>query len=108
MRRKGDELTLITFGQHTYSADARYALQFEDPNDWKLLIQHADERDEGSYECQVSSHPPLVLLVYLTVIGKKLCNLMNNQNCEPHYYLWEGGLNLFSILLAPCFVARKF
>lgn len=70
MRRKGDELALITFGRHTYSGDSRYSLEFEEPNDWKLLIQYANERDEGPYECQVSSHPPLVLLVYLTVIGK--------------------------------------
>lgn len=70
MRRKGEDLTLITFGQHTYSGDSRYSLEFEEPNDWKLLIQYANERDEGPYECQVSSHPPLVLLVYLTIIGK--------------------------------------
>lgn len=70
MRRKGDDLTLITFGQHTYSGDSRYSLEFEEPNDWKLLIQFANERDEGPYECQVSSHPPLVLLVYLTIIGE--------------------------------------
>ncbi|KNC23566.1 hypothetical protein FF38_02832 [Lucilia cuprina] len=60
MRRKGDELALITFGRHTYSGDSRYSLEFEEPNDWKLLIQYANERDEGPYECQVSSHPPLV------------------------------------------------
>lgn len=69
MRRRGEDLTLITFGQHTYSGDSRYSLEFEEPNDWKLLIQFANERDEGPYECQVSSHPPLVLLVYLTIIG---------------------------------------
>lgn len=70
MRRKGDEMALITIGRDTYSGDSRYSLEFEEPNDWKLLIQYANERDEGPYECQVSSHPPLVLLVYLTVIGK--------------------------------------
>lgn len=70
MRRKGDELQLITFGRHTYSSDSRYSLEYVAPNDWQLLIQFANERDEGHYECQISAHPPLVLLVYLTVVGK--------------------------------------
>lgn len=70
VRRKGDELNLITFGRHTYSSDSRYSLEYIVPNDWQLLIQYANERDEGHYECQISSHPPLVLLVYLTVVGK--------------------------------------
>lgn len=70
VRRKGDDLNLITFGLQTYSSDSRYSLQYTAPNDWQLLIQYANERDEGHYECQVSSHPPLALLVYLTVVGK--------------------------------------
>ena len=70
VRRKGDELNLITFGRTTYSSDSRYSLEYQEPNDWQLLIQYANERDEGHYECQVSAHPPMVLLVYLTVVGK--------------------------------------
>lgn len=69
VRRKGDELNLITFGRHTYSSDSRYSLEYVAPNDWQLLIQYANERDEGVYECQIATHPPLILLVYLTVVG---------------------------------------
>lgn len=70
VRRKGDDIHLITVGRHTYSSDSRYSLQYQAPNDWQLLIQYANERDEGLYECQISSHPPLVFLVYLIVVGK--------------------------------------
>lgn len=70
VRRRGEELNLITFGHHTYIGDSRYALEYQAPNDWQLVIQYANARDAGNYECQVSMHPPLVLLVYLTVIGK--------------------------------------
>lgn len=70
VRRKDDGLNLITFGLHTYSSDSRYSLEYQAPNDWQLLIQYANERDEGHYECQISSHPPLVLVVYLTVVGE--------------------------------------
>lgn len=51
VRRKGDELNLITFGRHTYSSDSRYSLEYIAPNNWQLLIQYANERDEGHYEC---------------------------------------------------------
>lgn len=70
MRRKGSDIHLITVGLQTYSSDSRYSIEFKEPNDWQLLIQYANERDEGIYECQISSHPPLVYVVYLTVIGK--------------------------------------
>ncbi|XP_050684097.1 uncharacterized protein LOC126978997 [Leptidea sinapis] len=68
VRRRGDDLHLLSFGRHTYSADSRYSLAFEQPNDWRLLIQYVSERDEGYYECQISTHPPLVRRVHLAVI----------------------------------------
>ena len=61
---------LITFGTSIYSSDSRYSLEYKEPNDWQLHIKYANERDEGHYECQISSHPPLVFIVYLTVVGK--------------------------------------
>lgn len=70
VRRKGDDLHLITFGKSIYSSDSRYSLEHKEPNDWQLQIQYANERDEGHYECQISSHPPLVFIVYLTVVGE--------------------------------------
>ncbi|XP_034118580.1 fibroblast growth factor receptor 3 isoform X1 [Drosophila sulfurigaster albostrigata] len=91
MRRKGDDLALITFGQHTYSGDSRYSLEFEEPNDWKLLIQFANERDEGPYECQVSSHPPLVLLVYLTIIVPHVEILDERGSATPEKYYKAGS-----------------
>ena len=70
VRRRGEDIHLLSFGRHTYSADSRYSLAFEHPNDWRLLIQYVSERDEGFYECQISTHPPLVRRVHLTVVGK--------------------------------------
>ena len=61
---------LITFGQHTYSSDSRFTLEYEEPNDWQLLIQYVNERDEGTYSCEVNSHPPLVSIAYLSVVGR--------------------------------------
>ncbi|CAG9122414.1 unnamed protein product [Plutella xylostella] len=71
VRRRGEDLHLLSFGRHTYSADSRYSLAFEHPNDWRLLIQYVSERDEGYYECQISTHPPLVRRVLLSVVVKR-------------------------------------
>jgi hypothetical protein len=77
VRRHGDELRLITFGLHTYISDSRFSLMFQTPNDWRLQIRYATARDQGHYECQVSSHPPRVLHILLTVVG------------EYHYFLFQ-------------------
>ncbi|CAD1472838.1 unnamed protein product, partial [Heterotrigona itama] len=67
VRRRGDELHLLTIGLDTYASDSRFSLALEKPNDWRLLLRSATERDGGVYECQVSAHPPLIRTVYLTV-----------------------------------------
>lgn len=72
LRRKGDELHLLTFGLHTYSSDSRYTLLYKHPDDWTLEIKYANKRDEGLYECQVSTHPPKVLYVQLNVVVPKV------------------------------------
>ncbi|KOC60276.1 hypothetical protein WH47_08605 [Habropoda laboriosa] len=67
VRRRGDELHLLTIGRDTYASDSRFSLAFEKPNDWRLFLSSAIERDGGLYECQVSAHPPLIRTVHLTV-----------------------------------------
>ncbi|XP_020285524.1 peroxidasin [Pseudomyrmex gracilis] len=71
-RRGGDELHLLTIGLDTYASDSRFSLAFEKPNDWRLLLRSATERDAGLYECQVSAHPPLIRTVHLAVSVPKV------------------------------------
>ncbi|KAG7204811.1 hypothetical protein KM043_005215 [Ampulex compressa] len=68
-RRRGEELHLLTIGFEMYVSDSRFSPAFEKPNDWRLLLRSATERDAGLYECQVSAHPPLIRTVHLTVLG---------------------------------------
>lgn len=65
-----DKLQLLTVGNHTYSADQRYSVDFESPNNWRLKIVSAVSNDDGMYECQISTYPPRLFRVYLTVNGK--------------------------------------
>lgn len=48
------ELQLLTVGTNTFIDDSRYSIDFEFPNNFKLLIQNVSkESDEGVYLCQV-------------------------------------------------------
>jgi len=38
--------------------------------DWSLTLLNAQESDEGLYECQVSTEPPLIRRMRLIVEGK--------------------------------------
>ncbi|KAI5701553.1 hypothetical protein M8J75_010778 [Diaphorina citri] len=70
MKRHGEKLDLLTWGPQVYSKDERYEIAYVKPNNWQLKIKYVNERDQGHYECQISSHPPLVRHVYLMVVGE--------------------------------------
>ena len=91
VRRKEEQLHLITFGASTYISDSRYSLEFKEPNDWQLHIQYANERDEGQFECQINTSPPLVVIVYLEVIGKDWTLLKLFMPCLRRCRQWKGG-----------------
>lgn len=70
-RKKGDTaLQLLTVGRQTYSGDPRYHIEFQYPNNWRLKISRAHKDDEGVYECQISTHPPKVIVYFLFVNGE--------------------------------------
>ncbi|XP_067209537.1 zwei Ig domain protein zig-8 isoform X1 [Linepithema humile] len=72
VRRRNEELHLLTIGLDTYASDSRFSLAFKKPNDWRLLLRSATERDAGLYECQVNVHPPLIRTVHLAVSVPKV------------------------------------
>jgi hypothetical protein len=97
VRRKDDQLHLITFGSSIYISDSRYSLEFKEPNDWQLHIQYVNERDEGQFECQINTSPPLILTVHLEVIGEystvfktshRGCYGENWSSPPPHLFIF--------------------
>ena len=54
----------------TYSNDGRYSVNYEQPNNWKLQIKSAQIKDQGTYECQISTHPPQTIYAHLKILGK--------------------------------------
>ncbi|KAK8380375.1 hypothetical protein O3P69_016755 [Scylla paramamosain] len=61
---------LLTVGSQAYSSDDRFQVRYiKNENDWQLHIRYVQVRDDGVYECQVSSHPPVSLFATLRVSG---------------------------------------
>ncbi|KAK3926095.1 Opioid-binding protein/cell adhesion molecule [Frankliniella fusca] len=65
-----DSLRLLTVGQMTWSGDARHAVEFLYPNNWRLIVKNVTKADEGTYECQISTHPPKLIRTHLLVNGE--------------------------------------
>ncbi|KAK3857244.1 hypothetical protein Pcinc_036490 [Petrolisthes cinctipes] len=66
--RHGDA-DILTVGPYTFVRDERLTVHHApDTHTWTLVIRFVQERDAGTYECQVSTEPKMALLVYLNVI----------------------------------------
>ncbi|XP_076045685.1 lachesin-like [Oratosquilla oratoria] len=90
-RRKGEEIHLLTWGFQTYYNDDRFSLMYEHPHDWRLNIAYVQDRDEGTYECQVSSYPPLILTVHLHVVVPAIQILDDRGVVMPEKFYRTGS-----------------
>ena len=69
MKHGEDNVQLLTVGNGTYSNDNRLAIAWRYPGNWTLQISPVELSDAGCYQCQVNTHPPISLFVYLQVQG---------------------------------------
>ncbi|XP_050720358.1 junctional adhesion molecule B-like [Eriocheir sinensis] len=99
-RKSGDEIQLITFDFQTYHNDDRFAVTFAQPNDWRLRIRFVQRRDEGSYQCQVSTHPPLIHTVHLQVVEASI-QILDERGVELREKFYREG----STMELQCLVA---
>ncbi|CAD1479560.1 unnamed protein product, partial [Heterotrigona itama] len=76
---------LLTVGLTTYANDERFqAIHFHHSEDWTLQIKYVQPRDAGLYQCQVSTHPPTSVFLFLEVVGKR--------DIKHRYKLFACGL----------------
>ncbi|PSN46850.1 hypothetical protein C0J52_24201, partial [Blattella germanica] len=101
VRRKHgeDDLQLLTVGLHTYSGDNRYTVEFQYPNNWRLQIKFTNKRDEGTYECQISTHPPKVIQIHLHINAPEVM-IVDEEGRPLHdkYYEAESTIQLSCIV----------
>ena len=65
------DIHLLTVGRYTYTSDQRFsAHHIPLTHFWQLRIRAVTPRDEGFYECQVSTTPPRGHRIELRVVGE--------------------------------------
>ena len=70
------DIHILTAGAYTYTSDLRFQAlhkqtsgQNSEWTEWTLCIKWAQERDQGIYECQISTIPVKSHQFYLNVVG---------------------------------------
>lgn len=65
------DIHLLTVGVETYTSDQRFvASHYPRTEDWTLQVKYTQRRDSGTYECQVSTTPPIGHSMHLSVVGQ--------------------------------------
>lgn len=98
------DINLLTVGKYTYSSDERFVpLQNDETGDWTLQIKYAVPKDSGAYECQVSTTPPIGLVIYLSVVEPKTTIIGG-----PDIYINTGStVNLTCVILQSPFPPQQ-
>ncbi|KAA0202227.1 hypothetical protein HAZT_HAZT009555 [Hyalella azteca] len=66
---RGRDLRILTVGRYTYTSDLRFeALHTEGSSEWTLRIRSVQLRDQGSYDCQITTKPIRTFTVQLHVV----------------------------------------
>jgi Immunoglobulin V-set domain len=105
-RRK--DFLLLTVGLSTYSSDDRFLVEHtRHLGNWALRIKNARKDDEGTYECQLSTHPPSSIFIELRIVGE--CWLV----CERIFNLcgsvkFSNAFTRVKFRKAIVYEARKF
>ncbi|XP_048514540.1 obscurin [Athalia rosae] len=95
----GEQLSLLTVGQHTYTGDLRYTVEFQYPNNWRLQIKYVNSSDEGQYECQISTHPPKFIQINLHINAPSVQIVDGmGQPLRDKYYEADSTIELLCVV----------
>lgn len=69
MRKK--DAHILSVDRVMFIADERFQAILGDGSEtWTLQVKYVQARDEGDYECQISTEPKMSHLVHLNVVGE--------------------------------------
>jgi len=64
---------ILTVDKLTYISDERFmVIRPRDRDEWNLIIRQVQEKDEGTYECQISTEPKMSHSMFLKVMVPKV------------------------------------
>ncbi|XP_076758803.1 neurotrimin [Xylocopa sonorina] len=89
------DIHLLTVGVETYTSDQRFvASHFPRTEDWTLQVKYPQRRDSGTYECQVSTTPPIGHSMHLSVV-EPVTSIVG----EPDMFINKGStMNLTCVV----------
>ncbi|XP_011310736.1 neurotrimin [Fopius arisanus] len=89
------DIHLLTVGVDTYTSDQRFiASHYPRTEDWTLEVKYSQRRDSGTYECQVSTTPPIGHWMQLSVVEP-----VTTVVGEPEMYINRGStMNLTCVV----------
>ncbi|XP_051175576.1 cell adhesion molecule DSCAML1-like [Leptopilina boulardi] len=89
------DIHLLTVGIDTYTSDQRFvASNYPRTEDWTLQIKYPQPRDSGTYECQVSTTPPIGHSMHLAVV-EPITTIVGS----PEMYINKGStMNLTCVV----------
>lgn len=90
MKYSDDSVQLLTVGNGTYSNDNRLAIAWRYPGNWTLQISSLELHDTGCYQCQVNTHPPIGLFVYLHIRGPAVA-IVDEGNISISEAVFKNG-----------------
>ncbi|XP_035710436.1 uncharacterized protein LOC110853104 isoform X2 [Folsomia candida] len=90
------DMHIISVGKNVYTNDERFhILNFEGSDDWTLQIKYVQKRDNGTYECQVSTGKGIASYAVHVFVAVPEAFILGNGE----YHIQEGStINLVCIV----------
>lgn len=57
--------------------DERFQAIFGEADTWTLQVKYVQARDEGEYECQISTDPKKSHIIKLNIVGESKAEILN-------------------------------
>lgn len=72
---------ILSVDRTMFIPDERFQALFVDASDtWTLQVKYVQARDEGEYECQISTDPKKSHIIKLNIVGEIAWTFFDNNN----------------------------